>query len=171
MDQAAVHALDFATYVAERRESLLRAARAISGDPDLAEDLLHTALARVLPHWSTLRDQGAADAYVRRAMVNQHLTWCRQRSRRPERVTDQVPEPRGGGFETSVRDELGLWPMVTALPRRQRSAVVLRYYEGLSVQETSQVLRCSTGTVKSTTHRGLATLRRRAVEAGLAPAG
>jgi RNA polymerase sigma factor (sigma-70 family) len=104
-------------------------------------------------------------------MVNQHLSWCRHWSRRPERVTDEVPEPRGGGLETSVRDELGLWPLVTAMPRRQRSAVVLRFYEGLSVQETSRVLRCSPGTVKSTTHRGLANLRRRAVEAGLEPVG
>ena len=46
------------------------------------------------------------------------------------------------------------------LPRRQREAVVLRYYLDLSVEEAAQVMGVSPGTVKSTTHRALAAVGR-----------
>jgi RNA polymerase sigma factor (sigma-70 family) len=45
------------------------------------------------------------------------------------------------------------------LPDRQRTAVVLRYFEDLSEQETAGVMGCAVGTVKSTTARGAARLR------------
>ena len=155
---------DFATWVTERRPALLRAARAISGDPDTAEDLLHSALARVLPRWSALRDTRAADAYVRRAMVNQQHSWYRRASHRHERPVAQPPEPgpqRRPDPEPAPGEGRLLWPLVAGLPAQQRTAVVLRFYEGLSVAEAAAALGCSTGTVKSNTSRGLAALRRR----------
>lgn len=159
---------DFAAYVAARRPALLRAACAIAGDPHSAEDLLQTALINVAPRWETIRDPRAIDAYVRRAMRNQHASWFRQPWRRRERATADLPEPQTRWHPCTTRagDENALWPLVEALPPRQRSAVVLRYYEGLSEAEASRVLRCSLGTIKSNTSRGLSTLRRLATEAG-----
>ena len=51
------------------------------------------------------------------------------------------------------------WPQRCALPKRQRTAVVLRYYEDLSEAESARAMGCSVGTVKSTTARGLLALR------------
>ena len=160
-DTATDGATTFAAYVANRRPALLRAARAISGDTDVAEDLLQAALVSVCSRWETLRDHRAADGYVRRTMVNQLASWHRSAYRRRECPLAVLPEPdpRWRG-EDERGDGHALWPLVVALPPRQRSAVVLRYYEGLSEAETSAVLRCSLGTVKSNTHRGLSTLRR-----------
>jgi RNA polymerase sigma-70 factor (sigma-E family) len=165
---------DFAEYVAARRPALLRAARAITGDPDTAEDLLQSALARVCTRWATLRDPRAADAYVRRTMVTQHAGWFREPWRTRERATGVLPEPQPRWAPCATPppgEERQLWPLVHALPPRQRSAVVLRYYEGLSTAEASAVLHCSLGTVKSNTSRGIATLRRRAREAQIDLAG
>ena len=148
---------DFTTFVLARRPALLRAARSITGDEHLAEDLLQTALVSVLPRWEDLKERRAADAYVRRTMVNQHHSWHRQPWRRHESTVSWLPEQPAPEAHLV---ELGLWPVVTALPAAQRSAVVLRFYEGLSVAEAAAVLGCSTGTVKSNTSRGLAALRR-----------
>jgi RNA polymerase sigma factor (sigma-70 family) len=46
------------------------------------------------------------------------------------------------------------------LPRRQREALVLRFYADLSEEETARVMGVSRGTVKSTTHRAIAALGR-----------
>jgi RNA polymerase sigma-70 factor (sigma-E family) len=168
MDTPAVRRLEFAEYVASQRRSLLRAAAAITGDRNTAEDLLQSALASVFVRWAGIRDHRAADAYVRRAMANQHASWFRQKWRTHEQVTDEVPEPAARWTDPPVEgpsERQQLWPLVTSLPARQRAAVVLRYYEELSEAETARALGCSIGTVKSSTSRGLATLRRNALEA------
>jgi RNA polymerase sigma-70 factor (sigma-E family) len=167
MDTPAVCRLDFADYVATQRRTLLRAAAAITGDINTAEDLLQTALAGVFVRWAGIRDHRAADAYVRRAMVNQHASWFRQKWRTHEQVTDEVPEPIARWADPLIEppsERQQLWPLVRSLPAGQRAAVVLRYYEELSEAETARVLGCSLGTVKSSTSRGLATLRRLALE-------
>jgi RNA polymerase sigma-70 factor (sigma-E family) len=163
---------DFATWVATSRPALLRAARAITGDPDLAEDVLHSALASVLPRWGDLRDPRAANAYVRRAMVNHHVSWCRRAPQRREEPWAQLPEgvasstgPSDAAVEADRRRLL--WELVLALPRQQRAAVALRYYEGLSEAETARALGMGLGAVKSNTSRGVAALRRSAALVGL----
>ncbi len=158
--------LDFASYVAVRRPALLRWAWSVCGDPHTAEDLLQVSLIRVLARWDHVRDRGAADAYVRRTITRQNVSRHRQRWLHDEVTTASMPEPRTA--PVADVDTSGLWPLVSALPAQQRAAVVLRYYEELSVAETAAVLGCSTGTVKSNTSRGLAALRRLAVDTALA---
>lgn len=158
---------DFAAYVAERRPVLLRMARAITGDRDTAEDLLQSALVSVLPRWGTLRSRAAADAYVRRTMVNRHHSWYRQPWRRRELPVPELPDPPA---PVAVADPMeiadthdSVWALVSALPERQRATLVLRFYEGLSERETALALGTSLGTVKSNTSRALASLRRGAM--------
>jgi RNA polymerase sigma-70 factor (sigma-E family) len=152
---------DFASYVAARRPALLRWARLVAGDPHSAEDLLQDSLVRVLPRWEGLREGAAADAYVRRTITRQYVSWQRQPWRRDELASDAVPETaRAEGPGATAGDVGRLWDLVLALPPQQRAAVALRYYEQLSVAETAAVLGCSTGTVKSNASRGLAALRR-----------
>lgn len=154
--------LDFATYVAARRPALLRFAWSVTGDPHTAEDVLQTSLVRVLARWDSLRDKGAADAYLRRTIVRQHVSWHRQPWRHGEVSTAHVPDRAGASGPSEVAGAGELWALVRELPEQQRATVVLRYYEQLSIAETAAVLGCSTGTVKSNTHRALAALRRRA---------
>ena len=139
-----------------------RPARSL-GDANSAEDLLQCALVRVLPHWSAIREPSAADAYIRRAMRNQHASWYRQKWRSQERSFADVPDLEPS-WDRYPGTDAALWPLVAALPPAQRSAVALRYYEGLSVAEASRALGCSPGTVKSNTSRGLASLRRSITE-------
>ena len=146
---------DFEAFVAARGPALFGAAYLLTGDRHAAEDLLQTALAKTYARWSRITAIEAVEAYVRRAMVNTRTSlWRSLRGR--EVLTTEVPErPTAGSDEVPG----WLWPYVSALPPRQRAAVVLRYYLDLPEAEVAAALGCSTGTVRSQTFKAVAKLR------------
>lgn len=157
-------------YVAGRRPALVRMAAGITGNAAVAEDLVQTTLVAVMPRWEAIRDGAAEDAYVHRAMVNRHRSWCRTPAGRREELVGELPEvPAVEGPDPAVAadERARLWALVLQLPSRQRAALVLRYYEGLSEAETARALGVTVGTVKSNTSRAVAALRSR-VAAGAA---
>ena len=137
---------------------LLRTAWLLTGDPQLAEDLLQTALAATYQRWGRLRDTGAAEAYVRKVMATTASKWWR-RKWHGERPTEVLPEHPGADAYDAVDDRQGLRRALALLPPRQRACVVLRFYEDLSEAQVADVLDCSVGTVKSSTSRALVRLR------------
>lgn len=149
--------LGFAEFMAARWAPLYRTAYLLTGDRHRAEDLLQGALARTCARWDAIRDKGAADAYVRRAMVHAASRQWGRRGR--EIVTDELPDPgHGGGLDVSA-DHLVLWEEIRRLPPRMRATLVLRYLEDLTEAETARELGCSVGSVKSQTHHALKRLR------------
>ena len=155
--------IEFETYVVDRQNSLLRTAYLLTGSQQSAEDLVQTALAKLYLAWHRVHDTASLDAYVRRIMVNEHTSWWRRAWRRNETSVDVLPEhrsqPRDAAHDVGERD--AMWTLVQTLPPRQRAAVVLRFYEDLSEQQTADTLQCSVGTVKSQTSRAIAALRTR----------
>jgi RNA polymerase sigma-70 factor (sigma-E family) len=148
--------LGFEEFMAARWSPLYRTAYLLTGERHDAEDLLQTALARTCVRWGSIRDKGAADAYVRRAMVNLAQRGWKRRGR--EVVSETLPD--AGHDHLGLRaDHLALWAEVRRLPARMRATVVLRYFEDLSVAETARELGCSEGAVKSQTHHALRRLR------------
>ena len=152
----------YVEFVHARSRALLRTAVLLTnGDRARAEDLVQTALTRAYVSWRRLREPAAAEAYVRRILVNAAINEGRRRRRRPEVLLDSVPEnaATGEGDRLSVR--LGLWSELSALSPQQRAVLVLRYYEDMSEAEIAMTLGCAPGTVKSHAARGLETLRLR----------
>lgn len=161
------HVADFTAYVRAREQALARLAYLLTGDRDVAEDLLQNALAKVFRHWDRVRTVEQPDAYVRRIMVNENNSRWRRMVRRTESPSSHVIEviepPAPTGLDPSVT--LDLWRHVQGLPTQQRAAIVLRYYEDLTEAQTAQILGCSVGTVKSHTSRAIAALRTKMSEA------
>jgi RNA polymerase sigma-70 factor (sigma-E family) len=149
---------DFAEYVALRMPSLLRFGYALTGNPHDASDLVQDALERVGVRWASIGRGGASpDAYVRRVMVNARTS--RWRRRRAETLVSEVPET---GVRTRDRfDDEPLWQALRELPTRQRTVIVLRYYENLSEAEIAATMGISAGTVKSQAARAMTALRHR----------
>jgi RNA polymerase sigma-70 factor (sigma-E family) len=147
--------MEFVAFVSSRRGSLRRTAWALTGDEQLAEDLVQTALMKVWPRWSRIVASGDPEAYVKRIIYTPYLAWWSRKWTR-ESPSGQVPE-------TSVtqpeRMDPSLVDALRALPRRQRAVVVCRYLDDLSERQTADVLGCSVGTVKSQTSRALERLR------------
>jgi RNA polymerase sigma-70 factor (sigma-E family) len=129
----------------------------LTGDAQLAEDLLQTALARAWPHWSRIRD-GQPELYVRKILIRTHASWRRRRWRgeSPSAELPEIAEPDQYG---ASEDRLLLSRALFSLPLRQRQVVVLRYYEDMSERAVAELLGCSAGTVKSQASKGLDKLR------------
>ena len=100
------------------------------------------------------------EAYVRKLMVNAAISTRRRPMSQWEWLPGVVPERSGPPEDSGVVDHALLWPLVRALPERQRAVVVLRYYEDLTEVETAEVLGCAVGTVKSQAHDAMRALRR-----------
>jgi RNA polymerase sigma-70 factor (sigma-E family) len=148
---------DFTEFVAARSKQLIRLAYVLTGDQHSAEDLLQNSLVKAAAHWG--RIHSAPEAYVRRIMYREQVSWLRRRARRPETVVAQVPEPPAGEQPVSVEARLTLQDALRALPPRRRAVLVLRYLEDLSESQVADILGCSVGTVRSQTHKAVTQLR------------
>jgi RNA polymerase sigma-70 factor (sigma-E family) len=151
---------DFAEYFAARQVTLRRTAYLLCGDRHWAEDLTQQTFISLAAGWHRLRDPSAVDAYARTCLVRTYLRESRRAFRRRERVADQVPEPPAQEDQTdAVTRQMVFADALRQLPPRQRATLVCRFYQGLDVVATAAALRCSEGTVKSQTARGLQALR------------
>ncbi|GAA1024223.1 RNA polymerase sigma factor [Acrocarpospora pleiomorpha] len=147
---------EFREYVVTRGSALLRAANQLTGNPADAEDLLQAALAKTYVAWDRIQDRAALDGYVRRAMVNINISWWRRR-KLEEYPSDEIPDIPVYQDPGHRYDELE--NALSRLPARQRTAIVLRYYEDMTEPEIAKALGISVGTVKSTVSRAMAKLR------------
>lgn len=153
---------DFESWVQARGAALLRFAYLVVGERTRAEEAVQEALVAAWPRWTWIVRRGDPEAYVRRSIVNAGTSWWRRFRRREL----PVAEPADDSAATSdpaddLADQDAAWALCASLPAKQRAAVVLRYYEGLSDAEIAGVLGCTAGTVRSQIHRALAALRTR----------
>lgn len=140
----------FAECYRELRPEMVRLALVLTRSEEVAQDLVQDAFVRLHSAWSHVREPRS---YLRRSVVN--ACNSHHRRRRIERkyqgeITEGVTEFAG----SELSDQL------LALPRRQRLALILRYYADLPDADIAVALRCRPGTVASLIHRGLAELRR-----------
>ena len=149
----------FDEFARARMPELLRFGHALTGNPHAAADLVQDALERTMNAWPRVEKQGDPEGYVRRIMVNRNISIWRRRRR--ETLVLDVPEDPGrrGAAEPEIRD-FALWERIKALPPRQRTVIVLRYYEDMSEAQIAAVMGSSVGTVKSQASRALASLRK-----------
>jgi RNA polymerase sigma-70 factor (sigma-E family) len=149
---------EFGDYFESRLPRMRASAYLLCGDWHLAEDLVQNTFTKVYLAWHRLGRRDVLDQYVSRVLVRTFIDEKRRGWWRRERATEEPPDlpvPRAEAPE----ERMALWQVLSAVPPRQRAALVLRYWEDLSVEETAEVLACSVGTVKSQTSRGLQTLR------------
>ncbi|GAA3677591.1 SigE family RNA polymerase sigma factor [Nonomuraea antimicrobica] len=152
---------DFREFVIARQQALMRTAYLLTGDAHLAEDLLQSVLVKVAGQWSKLTGGGNPEAYTRKALVNQYISW--RRRPRPEVPRAELPE-RGASYDDAALQRIVLRQALDKLPPRQRAVIVLRFWEDLTEAQTAEALGCAPGTVKSQSHHALARLRTHAPE-------
>ncbi|MZD06970.1 SigE family RNA polymerase sigma factor [Streptomyces sp. SID5785] len=156
----------FREFVANRSSALLRTAVLLSGgDRHAGEDLLQNALIKVAGRWNRVEDP---EAYVRQVLYRQQISRWRLKWPRREVSYGQVPDTAAaGGDDAAAELRVVLRAALSRLTARQRTVLVLRYFEDLPEADVARLLGCSVGTVRSTTHRSLARLRAVAPELAL----
>jgi RNA polymerase sigma-70 factor (sigma-E family) len=138
--------------------ALIRLAYVMLGDRHAAEDVVQDAFAGLYRAWHRLPDRANLLGYLRVSVVN----GCRSVHRRARRVP-VLAEPDAESAESVVlagEEQRATVAALKRLPPRQREAIVLRFYAGLTKPEVAEAMGVSRGTVKSNTSRGLAALGR-----------
>lgn len=148
----------FAAYFATKSSAMRGTAYLLCGDWHRAEDLVQTAFVKLYRAWNRVLRHQKLDAYTRRILVRTFLDETRRGFFHREQPTEEHLD-LGASPERSVEDRVVLLRALVEVPPRQRAALVLRFWEDLSIDETATALGCSAGTVKSQVSRGLAAMR------------
>ncbi|MFF7979361.1 SigE family RNA polymerase sigma factor [Streptomyces sp. NPDC007901] len=153
----------FVEFVDSRSSALLRTAVLLTGgDRHAAEDLLQNALIKAAGRWQRIDEP---EAYVRQVLYRQQISRWRLKWRRRELTVAEPPEsPPAPDAASAAELRLVLRAALSRLTARQRTVLVLRYFEDLPEADVARLLGCSVGTVRSTAHRSLARLRTLAPE-------
>lgn len=142
---------------------LVKLAKVMLGDQSIAEDVVQDAFVGMYRRWASLRDKDKALGYLRNSVLNGCRTVHRDRTRR-DRALLLAPGADGiaSAEESALIGEANreVLTALRALPARQREAVVLRHYLGLTEEQAAQTMRVTRGTIKSATSRGLSALAR-----------
>lgn len=148
----------FDEFTRTRLAPQLRFATMLCIDAGLAEDVVQEVLIKAHARWGQIERLDRPEAYVRRMIVNEFLSWrCKWARVIPSAVVQhpvEVPDHAEGHAERDA-----LFRRLVRLPARQRVVIVLRYYGGLTDAEIAQELNCTVGTVRSVASRAISALR------------
>jgi len=159
--------MTFDEYVLARGAALVRFARLLTGENHRAEDLAQDVLAKAFVNWRRVMRADNPDLYVRRMLINAHHSWWRRRTNREVPVAVPQEHRSVGDAAAEVADRAAMWQLVLALPLRQRTVIVLRYYEDYDDATIAELMQCSPGTVRTQARRALQKLQA-SLPAGLA---
>lgn len=131
----------------------VQVATAIVGDREVALEAVQDAFAGAVRSRRTFRGEGPLEAWIWRAVVNASYS-----ARRTPEPAEAAARNQENGYE--LHDEGGLWPHISLLPERQRTALFLRYYADLDYRSIAEALGIEVGTVSATLSAAHTSLRR-----------
>jgi len=146
---------DFDQFFDANYAGVVRALTLAAGNRDRAEDAAQEAFARACRKWRTVSTHERPVAWVHVVAMNV----LRRSFRRKAQEDGLLRVELDGSDDADPAMQMTVHAAIDALPPRQRAVIVLRYLVDLSVAETADALRISTGTVKSTTHDALRSMR------------
>ncbi len=151
-NQRVDHVDDFAVLYRERYRPMAKLAFNLLDNAAEAEEVTQDAFADVYRRWTTLLNP---PGYLRIAVINGARRTLRRRIHR-----DDLHQQIGAGSQQAAPATEYLLDSLDSLPEKQRTAVILAYYERMTSTEIAEALDCPVGTAKSLVHRGIKNLRK-----------
>jgi RNA polymerase sigma-70 factor (sigma-E family) len=151
---------DLGSFCRQEYPRLVGALSLYCGDRHIAEELAQEAIARVCRDWQKVQRLAAPGAWAHRVAINVANSHVRRKTaerRAKRRLAAQGAEL---SHDPDTATAVALRQAVAKLPRRQRTALVLRYYADLSVREVADLMDCPDGTVKTLTAKAISNLRK-----------
>ena len=145
----------FCRVLHEQRTSLYRLALSITRDPADAQEAVAEAVCRACERYHQLRERDKLPQWLLRITSNESRRLCLKR----ERTVSLDTLPQEPADPAQALPDLSLWQAVQSLPRDQREAVVLFYYEDLPAEEIARIVGASPGAVRARLSRARAKLR------------
>jgi len=149
----------FEEYALARGAALLRFARVLTADEHRAEDLVQDVLAKVYASWRRISLLEHPDLYVRRMLVNAYTSWWRRAVNRELAVAEPAATSSVEDTASESAERDAIWRLVLQLSPRQRTIIVLRYYEDYDDATIAELMQCRPGTVRTQARRALAKLQ------------
>lgn len=136
-----------------------RLAYFLTGERDQAQDLVQEAFVRIAGRFRHLRDIEDFERYLKRTVVNLYASGLRRRRLERAWLERERQRPQMPSLAEDPVERDAMWVALRRLPERQRVALVLRFYEDLSEQDTAHLLHTSVSAVNALVARALRALR------------
>ncbi len=147
---------DFVEFASASTPQLFRSAYLLTGDYHLAEDVVQTTLGKLYRGWKRIQRAENPVAYAHTVLARTYISYRRLR-RSTEAPTQDVPEQAAIDSDPALR--MTLLGGLARLSVRDRTVLVLRFWEDRSVEETARMLGIRAGAVRSQSMRALGRLR------------
>jgi RNA polymerase sigma-70 factor (sigma-E family) len=154
-------ALSFDDFVVNGMGRVLRFAAVLTGDRYLAEEVVQDVLLKAHRRWASISELAQPEAYVRRMVVNEYISWRRKWARivPSSDIAQRTDLPHVPDHAERVANRSDVADRLRVLAPRQRAVIVLRYYQDLPDAEIAEMLGCSLSAVRSYASRALAAMR------------
>lgn len=147
---------EFSAFCSQHYARLVGALGLHCGSPAVGEELAQETLARVWSHWDKVRGLDDPAAWMFRVAINLSSSYFR-RKKAERRAHQKGHEAQRA--EEDAATTIAVRAAVAQLPRRKRTALVLRYYLDLPFAEIARLMDAPESTVKSLARRGIEDLR------------
>lgn len=155
-------------WVRQHYDRLRRAAWLLTGDAWRADDLTQETFVRAITSWNQFDGRSSASTWLYSILLNVDRSQRRAVGRAEQLVRRWVARRCGGTRDSSDPRQLlaeqlwkeSIWAKVKQLPIAQQQAIMLRFGEGLALDEIATIQQCAIGTVQSRIYYGLKKLRR-----------
>jgi RNA polymerase sigma-70 factor (ECF subfamily) len=133
----------------------------MTGNIEDSKDMTQKTFLQAFNNLKGFKGKSSFYTWLYQIALNTCLNHINKKTRVTEEVDDSVAHTEGSALSTIIKTEREVYikGSLNELPKRQKTAVILRAYEGLSLKETAEVMKCSEGAVKAHYHNGVKKLR------------